>query len=189
MMDPSSTTSRDQPEAALVQSIAVSLRMWDRLGLSLGEAVVVTGGHRWSRVAALVATWYGAVPVMMYSNDSRPLPPGVTRLEIPDPADRARALASTLNGVPAVVAADLTGRADAVDMLLEGLPQMSRLMLAGNAAEALTIDYYVNVHRKGLHLMSCVFDDSASLGAFVERAERLLARSDRAEACRAALGE
>jgi hypothetical protein len=162
--------------------------VWNCLGLSIGEAVVVTAGHRWSRLAALVATWYGAVPVIMSTNDSRPLPAGVTRLEVSDPADRVRVLASMVTECPAVVAADLSGRADAIDMLLEALPPMSRLMLAGDAGEPLTIDYYVNVHRKGLRLMSCVFDEGASLGEFVERAERVLARPERAEACRAALG-
>jgi hypothetical protein len=182
------STGRNYDVTSLVPGVAASLRMWDRLGLSLGEAVVITDGHRWSRLAALVATWYGAVPVIIQSTDSRPLPPAVTRLEVADPADRAKVLASLVNGLPAVVAAELSGRADAVDMLLEALPAMSRLMLAGNAAEALTIDYYVNVHRKGLHLMSCVLDDGASLDEYLERAERLLARPERAVACRAAIG-
>lgn len=188
-----STAPRDpHVPSSLVQSVAASLRLWDRLGLSLGEAVVITAGHRWSRLVALVATWYGAVPVIVHSNDPRPLPPGVTRFEAPDPADRARALATLLKGMPAVVAAELSGRADAVDMLLEGLPPMSRLMLAGAAGEPLTIDYYINVHRKGLHLTSCVLDADPPhdrAGDYVVRAERLLARTERAEACRAALAD
>ncbi len=182
----------DQHMSTLLQGVAASLRMWDRLHLSLGEAVVITAGHRWSNLAAVVATWYGAVPVIVHSNDPRPLPPGVTRLETPDPADRARALASQLKGLPVVVAADLSGRADAVDMLLEAIPPMSRLMLAGAAGEHLTIDYYVNVHRKGLHLLSCVFDadlSGAGFGDYIQRAERLLVRKDRAEACRTALAQ
>jgi CheY-like chemotaxis protein len=166
--------------------------LWDRLGLSLGETVVITAGHRWSRVAALVATWYGAVPVILHSNDALPLPPGVTRLTVDDPADRARVLATQLRDAPAVVAADFSGRADAVDLLLEALPPISRLMLAGSAGELLTIDYYVNVHRKGLHLVSTVFDDLVAPGAsgvadYRARAERLLARPGRADACRAVI--
>jgi hypothetical protein len=175
---------RDERPATLVTAVAASLALWDRLGLSLGETVVITAGHRWSRVAALVATWYGAVPVILHSNDALPLPPGVTRLQVDDPADRARVLAAQLRDAPAVVAADLSGRADTVDLLLEALPPMSRLLLAGSAGELLTIDYYVNVHRKGLHLMSGVFEDLAAPGGadYRTRAERLLARPDRVAA-------
>jgi threonine dehydrogenase-like Zn-dependent dehydrogenase len=181
---------RDDSVATLVPAVAASLAVWDRLGLSIGETVVITAGHRWSRVAALVATWYGAVPVILHSNDTLPLPPGVTRLTVDDPADRARILANQLRESPAVVAADFSGRADAVDLLLEAVPPMSRLMLAGTSGEPLTIDYYINVHRKGLHLLSVVFDDLAATGDadYRARAERLLARSERADACRAIIG-
>jgi NADPH:quinone reductase-like Zn-dependent oxidoreductase len=187
------TVVRNESLATLVPAVAASLALWDRLGLSLGETVVITAGHRWSRVAALVATWYGAVPVIMHANDALPLPAGVTRLHIEDPSDPARALATQLRDAPAVVAADLSGRADAVDLLLEALPPMSRLMLAGTAGEPLTIDYYINVHRKGLHLVSGVFEDLVTRRAdddadYRARAERLLARQDRADACRAIIG-
>ena len=181
---------RDDSVTTLVPAVAASLAVWDRLGLSIGETVVVTAGHRWSRVAALVATWSGAVPVILHSNDTLPPPPGVTRLTVDDPADRARILASQLREAPAVVAADFSGRADSVDLLLEALPPMSRLMLAGTAGEPLTIDYYINVHRKGLHLLSAVFDDLATsaVADYGARAERLLARRERADACRAIIG-
>jgi hypothetical protein len=191
-MSQPATMPTEYHKALAIHAVAKSLRLWDRLGLSLGEAVVLTGGHTWSRLVALVATWYGAVPVIMQSSDPRPLPPGVVRFESPDRSNRAQILASMLSGLPAVVAVDLSGRADSVDLLLESIPPMSRLMLAGTAGEHLTIDYYVNVHRKGLVLISDVLDTDFSgpgWGEYSDRAQRLLARSERAEACRVALDD
>jgi hypothetical protein len=60
--------------------------------------------------------------------------------------------------------------------------------LAGTSREPLTIDYYVNVHRKGLRLVSAALDEpssglAAEIAARLERATRLLARPARLQAC------
>ncbi len=174
----------------MLPAVVAALRVWDLLALELGDTVVVTGGHPWSPLAALVATWYGAVPVLLVKS-SGAAPAGVTVVEPDDSGEQAQALANRLSGAPTVAALELSGRSDAVDLLLESLPKASRLMLAGSSHDRLTIDYYVNVHRKGLRLESCVFDDALAATApasVIERARRLLARPERRAACAAALG-
>jgi hypothetical protein len=87
------------------------------------------------------------------------------------------------------VAAELTGDPSLVDGLLEALPRSSGLMLAGPSRERLTVDYYANVHIKGLRLLSGTLDaDSSAVmrdgrASRLERTRRLLARPERAAAC------
>ena len=97
-----------------------------------------------------------------------------------------------------MAAAEFSGRADFVDLLLESIPPQSGLALAGAGREPLTIDFYVNVHRKGLLMVSSVLDpggavETADEGgsnvgpAHVERARLLLANPDRLAESRRAL--
>jgi len=177
---------------ALVPAVCAALELWDTLKLEVGEAAVVTDGHPWSRAVALVASWYGALPVVLISDDAASVP-GVIRVSTTGAPDPVRELVVNLQGRPAVAAAELSGRADAVDLLLEALPASSRVMLAGAAREPLTIDYYVNVHRKGLRLVSGMLDAGpmhavdAGADARAGRARRLLARPARLAACREAM--
>jgi hypothetical protein len=90
----------------------------------------------------------------------------------------------------------LTGRASFGDLLLHTVPTLARLMFAGVARDRLTIDFYNNVHRKGLLLHSERFDPASAVvapwtgagGACFARAARLLARPERAATLRAAVG-
>jgi hypothetical protein len=174
----------------LAPAVSSVLRIWDKLGLELGEAAVVTDGHQWSRLAALAATWYGALPVLFVTTTPTGPLPGVTTRPSTGSDEEARELAIVLRRRPAVAAVELSGTAGMVDLLLEALPRSSRLMLAGNARERLTIDYYSNVHIKGVRLFSDVLsaeDRGSSEAAVTVRTLRLLARPHVAAACRDAL--
>ena len=94
---------------------------------------MVTDG-RYSRLLALVATWYGALPVLLVTSKPEGLPPGVTAVPTDGSAAGSADLAARLKQRPAVAAVELSGRAESVDLLLEALPPASRLMLAGPAA-------------------------------------------------------
>jgi hypothetical protein len=187
--------SSELDRSALVPSVAAALWVWEQLRLEMGEIAVVTDGHHYSRLLALVATWYGAVPVLLVTSNPDGVPAGVTAVPADGSAAGSAGLAARLKQRPAVAAVELRGRADTVDLLLEALPPSSRLMLAGSQRELLTIDYYVNVHRKGLRLVSGVLPDPAVPGsgapidAQLPRARRLLERTSRADACRAALAD
>jgi hypothetical protein len=174
--------------STLAPAVSAVLSVWDRLQLEVGEVAVVTDGHPWSRLAALAATWYGALPVVFLTDSVADIP-GVTRLSFAGQETNARELAALLGSRPAVAAAELGGTAGMVDLLLETLPRSSRLMLAGHAGERLTIDYYLNVHIKGVRLVSTVLggDDHFLDPGLNARTGRLLARPAIEAACRAAL--
>jgi threonine dehydrogenase-like Zn-dependent dehydrogenase len=169
----------------LVPPVATALRAWDLLRPELGTAAAVTPGP-WAPLLSVVARWYGATP-MLVGQSSPSEGRGAD-------ADSVASLAKTLADSPAVCAAELTGRADMVDLLLESLPKYSRVLFAGPCGDRFTIDYYVNVHRKGLQLSSTVLSAldvfSHSEGRdLVLRASRLLANPARAASCQYAASE
>jgi hypothetical protein len=171
--------------ALLMPPVAAALRAWDSLRLEIGTATVVTPGL-WSPILSSVAGWYGATPLLVGgAGDTASAGTGVD-------AETVSRLAAKLAGYPAVCAVELTGRADTVDLLLESVPKAARVLFAGPRGDRLTIDYYVNVHRKGLYLSSTIL---SPLGAFTEpidrdlgrRASRLLMSPARAARCHAAV--
>jgi len=88
---------------------------------------------------------------------------------------------------------DLSGRADVIDVLLEVIPRWGRLLLAGPAGTPVTIDYYRNVHRKGIVFAttvlepSRVFDAHSDVRSQVARACAILGNSRMAAQCSALL--
>jgi hypothetical protein len=182
------------PDAtALIPPVASALAAWDALDLEIGELAIVTGGDAGSRIAALVATWYGALPVVLVGAPDAPAPPaGVEPLVFADPDAAMADLAARIGKHPGVAAVDLSGRLEYVDLLLATIPMFARVMLAGPPRERLTIDFYSNVHRKGLILRSTTFqpdsgdrDDVASRR--VARAASLLSDPSRLASAAAAL--
>lgn len=179
----------------LAPAVARTLRIWDALDLELGDFVVVTGDDVRGRLAAVVAAAYGAQPVVLIGRtEAVGALNGVERLAVGDPSSATLALAARMRERPAAAAVELTGSADFTHLLLEALPMFGRAMFAGTEPERLTIDFYTNVHRKGLRLHSAVFDPLAPAGSadpdadLLARAARLLASSQFDADCRAALG-
>jgi hypothetical protein len=180
---------------ALVPMVATALGLWDSLRLEIGEAAVLSGDHRYAGLIALTAIWHGAVPVLQLCTNAAAVPAGVEPISCGDPRDAIRVLSRRLARCPGVAAVDLTGRAESVDVLLASLPRFARLLLTGSAAEPLTIDFYANVHRKGLELRSGLLQPLSSeapmhqpSGQWSARASRLLLNPKRAADCMAAIG-
>ena len=174
------------PEIGMMIPLVVeALRVWDSLQLEIGAAAIVTQARPWAALFEVVATWYGAFPIRVG--------PGGIDGPSGGEGDAVAVLAKTLARYPLVCAVELTGRADVVDVVLEAIPASSRVCFAGPRQDRFTIDYYVNVHRKGLllgstHLASVrLFVAEHRDPAIVARASRLLASPARAEACRAAI--
>ena len=180
--------------AALTWPVACLLAMWDALHLELGEAALVTDGHKWSGLATVVAAWYGATPVLFLTEGSS-APAGSALVRVEDPSETVRGLTARLQGRPGVAVAELSGRASLVDLVLESIPSQTGVAMAGEGRDRLTIDFYVNVHRKGLNMVSSVLDPGrpdapggAVTTAHVDRAGRLLAQPARLAEARAAAG-
>jgi hypothetical protein len=83
-----------------------------------------------------------------------------------------------------VAAIDASGKAEVTDVIFETLPRWGRLLLAAQRPTPINIDFYNNVHRKGIDMRGCSFDPlqvfdpalRANYDAFVQRAITLLAR-------------
>jgi hypothetical protein len=170
--------------ALMVPLVAEALRAWDLLQLELGAAAVVTAGLPWAPVFELTASWYGGFPVLVGTRDRKPEP---------FDSEAVARLSRTLGEHPAVCAVELTGRSEIVDAVLETVPSSARVLFAGPRCDRFTIDYYVNVHRKGLHLSSTVLSPGRLFAAgradrgLADRAIRLLMSPARAQACHAAV--
>jgi hypothetical protein len=176
--------------SSLELPLSAVLAMWDRLDLEIGDTAVVTDGHRWSRLAALVAVWYGALPVLLLTRTPVDVIPGVTNVTRTGTDEDTRGLATVLRDRPGVAAAELTGEPGTVDVILEAMPSAARVLLAGEAGDRLTIDFYSNVHLKGVRLLSDCLTSSdvgpadGSDPRLSARVARLLAQPRAAAACR-----
>jgi hypothetical protein len=177
-----------QETTAVTHAVTACLWLWDRLGLELGGTAVVTGGHPWSRLALQVAGWHGAIALIAIDVEP-PLPNDAAVIPSAGASGALQQLASLLSAATSVCAADLSGRSEVVDLLLEALPTSSRVALVGESREHLTIDFYQNVHRKGLTLVSAVLsaETSEHCPSLLEKAQRLLRQAERRQACLAAL--
>lgn len=187
--------SLDASTALLAPPLALALWTWDRLGLELGELAIVAGDDAFASLVAQAALWRGGCPVIRLSATgvSSAAAAGVDVLSIADPEATARDLRERIAGKPGFAAVELTGRASVTDVLFEVMPRWGRMMLAGGARDPLTIDFYNNVHRKGMLLVAGlaeparVFDESWG-AAYVRTAFRLLENPEHAARCAALTG-
>lgn len=171
---------------ALVAPVATSLAAWKVLAVELGDGVVVTSGHPLSKLFAVTATWCGAVPVILTGATDADALPGVMTLGGGDPTVDLKTLQKLLER-PGAVVVEMSGKAEVVDFIMEAIPPMARLLFVGEAREPLTMDFYVNVHRKGITLHSSTVDRLPDQES-IERAKRLLQDPDRLAQVRQAMG-
>jgi hypothetical protein len=181
--------SIDAPTALQAPSLALALWMWDQLKLELGDVALVSGDDAFAALIAQAAVWRGGCPVIRVSAAGAPPAAGaIDVMSIADPEVTARDLRARIAGKPGFAAVELTGRASAIDVLFEIMPRWGRMMLAGGARETLTIDFYNNVHRKGMLLLTGVVEPARALDeswgpAYLRAAFRFLTSSEHAAAC------
>jgi hypothetical protein len=153
----------DANAARLVPLVATALGAWESLGLELGEVALVTGDGPAARLMAVAATWFGACPVLRLGASDALTLPGIETL--PAGEFGPAALGARLKTRPGVVVIELSGRPDVVDLILEAIPMFTRVLFAGPPGHRLTVDFYVNVHRKGLLLRSSTLAPASSVAA------------------------
>lgn len=173
-------------EAALqVPALALSLWAWDQLQLEIGEAAVYTADAPFEHFLGETALLRGALPVIQVGRASAYSPQGqVEVLDIAESGDLLTRLKGRLADSVGAAAIDLSGKAEVTDVIFETLPRWGRLMLAAHRASPLNIDFYNNIHRKGVDMRGCsldplqVFEPALRAGGdlFVKRAMALLAR-------------
>jgi hypothetical protein len=141
-------------------SLAVSLWFWDRLALELGEVAVYSFNPSFPFVGQ-AALWRGGVPVLQVGGSDMVVAPGVEVLTQRDPREIAERITERSRGNPGFAAVELSGLPEIMDVFLEVLPRWSRLMLAGYRSQPLTVDFYNNIHRKGVRIETCSLDPLA----------------------------
>jgi len=182
------------PDAALAAPmLATMLAVWEELHLELGEIAVVTGNGVLSSIAAVAATICGALPVVRLGREVAQHGPSLPWVSVR--SDESESCLEQLRGIMSdgygVAAVDLSGQAGVLDLLFESLPRYSRLMLAGRRSQPATIDYYNNIHRKGVLVLTRNLDPAAHLDAppgngvedYLRRAFVLLEDGDTARRC------
>lgn len=177
--------------ALLAPPLGLALWMWDRLRLELGELAVYTEGDVFSPLVGQVGLWRGGCPVIRLSGDAdHASQPGIEVLTTSDPEGAARELRDRIKEKPGFAAIDLSGRPEIIDLFLEVMPRWGRMMLAGGTREPLTVDFYNNVHRKGVLLLTSVFDPTRVFQeewgeTYLTSAFRILQNTEMAAICSA----
>jgi threonine dehydrogenase-like Zn-dependent dehydrogenase len=164
----------------------------DRTNLEIGVPVVVAGWDLFTFMFAQVAYMSGALPLILVGTDvaSAEFVPNQqvdTVVDVTNPVRVEAVLVGLLSSVQTnCVVIETTGDPAILDLLLETLPAWSHLVLRSHASRMGTVDFYRNVHRKGLTIVGVpqvqeVFPspDEYSGGwaaAYWQRAWRLLGR-------------
>jgi hypothetical protein len=178
-------------QALLAPPLALALRVWEQLHLEMGEAAVYTDGNVFSNFVGQVAIWRGGCPVMKLLRDANEsVPDRVERIGLKTDSDETVGrIKNRIKEKAGFAAVDLSGRPEIIDLLLEVMPRWGKLMIAGRTQRSLTIDFYNNVHRKGL-VLSCgtfdpstIFDKREESKAYLDAAFRILENKAMAAIC------
>lgn len=148
-------------QALLVPSLTAVLALWETLQLELGDVAVITSGSVLSPLAAEVALWRGGCPVVTLGPASVTDNPATTHIDWSDPEEAGRQLLAAMGNRPGFAALELSGRADMMDLLFESIPRWGRLLLGGSAGQPITVDFYKNIHRKGVTVNTAVLEPGA----------------------------
>jgi threonine dehydrogenase-like Zn-dependent dehydrogenase len=183
-----STISDDA--ALIAPPLALALYIWDRLELELGELAIVSGNSLLSKLLGRVAAWRGAVPILGIGANLTGIPAART-LPLEDLPAVQRELMQAVKSSHGFAAVDLTGSPDLLDVLFEVLPSRARVALSGVMNVALTVDFYNNVHRKGIQLCTLSLttdwlfrrESPHELEPALGRAWRVLANPELARQC------
>ncbi|MEW8084910.1 MAG: hypothetical protein AB2823_05035 [Candidatus Thiodiazotropha endolucinida] len=137
----------------LIPPLTMALWAWDRLGLEMGEAAVVSGGQPYTRLLTYCASLRGALPVIeLGSRSTTETDTGFHYLSIDDPDSALRTLTEQIADKPGVCMVDLSGEAKIMDLFFAAMPRFGRLMLSSISSEPLTVDFYNHIHRTGARI-------------------------------------
>lgn len=184
-------------QALLVPPLAAVLALWETLQLELGDVAVITSGSVLSPLAAEVAWWRGGSPVVTLGPASVTDNPATAHIDWSDPEEAGRHLLTAMGSRPGFAALELSGRADMIDLLFESIPRWGRLLLAGSAGQPITVDFYKNIHRKGVTVNTAVLEPAALFEsvagaparARVTHAVRILQNAVMLQRCQSLLSE
>lgn len=147
-------------EVALhVPALALSLWAWDQMQLEIGEAAVYTAESPFQHFLGEAALLRGALPVIQLgSSPTYQAPSHAQVLNIGESSALLTELKDRLAECVGVASIDASGKAEVTDVIFETLPRWGRLLLAAHRPAPINIDFYNNVHRKGIDMRGCSLD-------------------------------
>lgn len=180
-------------KAVLLPPLIFALRVWERLGLELGEAAIYTAGSSLSSIIGQVAAWRGAIPVIQLGkeeeNDSNLNP--VEFIATDDVEGSIRLLSKRIKNKPGLAVVELSGNPEIIDIILEIIPKWGRIMCASHSGSPLTIDFYNNIHRKGVTVQSYAYgrhslllDNTVGLHEQIDQACKILSNEQMSAICK-----
>lgn len=182
----------------LVPRLALALLIWEAAGLELGELATYTSGSSFEGLVALVAGWRsGRDALRIDLNDgTAALPPGTRAVDVSTPQRAIEDLHNASREACGFASVVFSRGPEAIEMLLEAMPVWGRLVVATSVTEPATIDFYNNVHRKGVRVIGvpstplAAFDAGRrpTVGRSLRRALRIMNSKDLGERCMAVAG-
>ncbi len=179
--------------AMLVPDLALALAICASARLELGEIAVYSSGARHEALIGLVAGWCTGRDVIRidFNDGAGVTPAGVQKVDGSDPQRALEIIQRSTRNTAGFAAIVLSSKAEAMDVLLEAMPTWGRLVVASRSTESATIDFYNNVHRKGVTVLGmpasprCMFEPErrTALSPFLIRAMRVMQNDALATAC------
>lgn len=180
-------------KAILLPALIFALRVWEKLGLELGEAAIYTTGNSLSRLVGQVALWRGASPVIQLGKEEENNSKShlVEFLAIDDAEDSIRLLSNRIKNKPGIAIVELSGNPEIIDIILEIIPKWGRIICAAHSGSPLTIDFYNNIHRKGVIVQSYMYgqnslliNNSNELEDLIQQACQILSNEEMSAICK-----
>jgi hypothetical protein len=143
----------------LIPELVVALVMWEHLRLELGETAIVIGDGSLAPLLCQGAIWHGGAPVIHLGD--APIAhsiPGVESLLVEDTDQVLVRLRRIVQPKAGFAAVDISGSPQMLTLLFDLVPVRGRLYLGDPETKPVTIDFYNNVHRKGIQILSSVID-------------------------------
>jgi len=161
-------------QALAVPRLALALWVWDLVHLELGEVALFTSGSPLERYINQVALWRSGRAVMRldFGDSVGHPPPDVIAVDGSDPQQAIASVHAACSAAPGFAAVVLSEKSAALDVVLEAAPNWGRIVFAAATAESATVDFYTNVHRKGIRMLA----GPASTGTIVEQHEQPVVR-------------
>lgn len=178
--------------AMLVPRLSVALAICEAVALELGDVPVCTSGGDNLHLIATLCQWRTGREVLVLDllDGHAVAAAGCRRIDGSDPQGAIEDISRASATAPGVAAIVLSRKSEAVDILLEAMPMWGRMIIASDGTKPATIDFYNNVHRKGMSLVTgpaspaVLFEPElrADRRHFTERAIQILLRDELATA-------
>jgi hypothetical protein len=141
----------------LILTLAFALFNLQKMKLELGETVLISGDSYTAKIFAKTALFNGALKVIQLGNNSiKSENVNFIPFLKEDPDKSIKEVLDLMENSKGFIAVDLSGDPNIIDIILEIIPVWGRLLFAHAHTKNITVDYYNNLHRKGILTYSTI---------------------------------